>query len=243
MGLNFLLKFLHHRNFPVVWPKSIWAQSGRKHLTFRLRSRYSTTAPLHPCVCKAITFMCSLPGFSGRFCSYRKPNFPAVSGSYLPGFYGRICSYWQSNFLGSGPPDQPSFALGRTICLSELWNSWISELCSRPRYGLSENSWLSPFCLRLKYAPVWTLEPMIIISMLHTKIYTFLDSGRNVGLFGVGKGYSAPSLNTSRTKKLVCPLPMLMRSWKADHWSLISDQPCFATGREKCLSGLWNSIF
>jgi hypothetical protein len=42
--------------------------------------------------------MCSLPGFSGRFCSYRKPNFPAVSGSYLPGFSGCICSYWQPNF-------------------------------------------------------------------------------------------------------------------------------------------------
>jgi hypothetical protein len=39
-----------------------------------------------------------LPGFSGRICSYRKPNFPAVSGSYLPGFSGRICSYWQPNF-------------------------------------------------------------------------------------------------------------------------------------------------
>ncbi len=37
--------------------------------------------------------------FSGLFCSYRKPNFPAVSGSYLPGFSGRICSYWQRNFL------------------------------------------------------------------------------------------------------------------------------------------------
>jgi hypothetical protein len=51
--------------------------------------------------------MCSLPGFSGRFCSYRKPNFPAVSGSYLPGFSSRICSYWQPNFpavLGSYLP-------------------------------------------------------------------------------------------------------------------------------------------
>jgi hypothetical protein len=36
--------------------------------------------------------------FFGRFCSYRKPNFPAVSGSSLPGFSGRICSYWQPNF-------------------------------------------------------------------------------------------------------------------------------------------------
>jgi hypothetical protein len=67
-------------------------------LTFRLQSRYSTTAPLHPCICKVITFMCCLPGFSDGFCSYRKPNFPAVSGSYLPGFSGRICSYWQPNF-------------------------------------------------------------------------------------------------------------------------------------------------
>jgi hypothetical protein len=40
-----------------------------------------------------------LPAFSGRICSYWQPNFPAVSGSYLPGFSGRICSYWQPNFL------------------------------------------------------------------------------------------------------------------------------------------------
>jgi hypothetical protein len=46
--------------------------------------------------------MSSLPGFSGRFCSYRKPNFPAVSGSYLLGFSGRICSYWQPNFPAVG---------------------------------------------------------------------------------------------------------------------------------------------
>ncbi len=98
MSLNFLLKFLRHRNFPVVWRKSIWAQGGREPLTFRLRSRYSTTAPLHPCVCNFIIFMCCLPGFSGHFCSNRKPNFPAVSGSYLPGFSGRICSCWQPNF-------------------------------------------------------------------------------------------------------------------------------------------------
>jgi hypothetical protein len=39
-----------------------------------------------------------LPGFSGRICSYWQPNFPAVSGSYLPGFSGRICRYWQPNF-------------------------------------------------------------------------------------------------------------------------------------------------
>ncbi len=43
---------------------------------------------------------CSLLGFSGSFCSYRKPNFPAVSGSYLPGFSCRICSYWKPIFSG-----------------------------------------------------------------------------------------------------------------------------------------------
>jgi hypothetical protein len=52
--------------------------------------------------------MFSLPGFSGCFCSYRKPNFPAVSGSYLPGFSSRICSYWQPNF----PPVSGSYLPG-----------------------------------------------------------------------------------------------------------------------------------
>ncbi len=42
--------------------------------------------------------LCSFLGFSGRFCSFWQPNFPAESGSYLPGFSGRICSYWQPNF-------------------------------------------------------------------------------------------------------------------------------------------------
>jgi hypothetical protein len=98
LGLIFLLSFLRHRNFPVLQRKSSWAQGGREPLTFRLRNRCSTTAPLLPCICEAITFMCSLQGFSGRFCSYRKPNFPAVSGSYLPGFSGRICSYWSRIF-------------------------------------------------------------------------------------------------------------------------------------------------
>ncbi len=42
--------------------------------------------------------LCSCLGFSGRFCSYWQPNFPAISGSYLPGFSGRICSYWQPDF-------------------------------------------------------------------------------------------------------------------------------------------------
>jgi hypothetical protein len=55
-----------------------------------------------------------LPGFSGRFCSYRKPNFPAVSGSYLPGFSGRICNYWQPNFPAVSDSYLPVFS-GR-IC-------------------------------------------------------------------------------------------------------------------------------
>ncbi len=83
-------------------------------MTLRLRIRYSTTAPLHPCIYEVITFMCSLPGFSGRFCSYRKPNFPAVSGSYLPGFSGRICSYCQPNFPAVSGSYLPGFS-GR-IC-------------------------------------------------------------------------------------------------------------------------------
>ncbi len=57
--------------------------------------------PLRHCslVCKMQWHsVCSLLGFSGHFCSYRKPNFPAISGSSLPGFSGGICSYWQPNF-------------------------------------------------------------------------------------------------------------------------------------------------
>jgi hypothetical protein len=48
--------------------------------------------------------------FSGRFCGYQKPNFPAVSGSYLPGFYGRICIYWQPNFLAVSGSYFPGFS-------------------------------------------------------------------------------------------------------------------------------------
>ncbi len=58
--------------------------------------------PLRHCslVCKMQWHLfCSLLEFSSHFCSYWKPNFQAVSGSYLPGFSGRICSYWQPNFL------------------------------------------------------------------------------------------------------------------------------------------------
>ncbi len=58
--------------------------------------------------------VCSLLGFSGRFCKYRKPNFPAVSGSYLPGFSGHICSYWQPNFPAVSSSYLPGFS-GR-IC-------------------------------------------------------------------------------------------------------------------------------
>ncbi len=57
--------------------------------------------PLRHCILVYIMLwhsLCSLLGFSGRFCSYWQPNFPAVSGSYLPGFSGCICSYWQPDF-------------------------------------------------------------------------------------------------------------------------------------------------
>jgi hypothetical protein len=55
--------------------------------------------------------------FPGRFCSYWKPNFPAVSGSYLPGFYGRICSYWQSYF----PAVSGSYLLGFSGRICSYW--------------------------------------------------------------------------------------------------------------------------
>ncbi len=58
--------------------------------------------PLRHCILKQTTLwhsMWSFLEFSGRFCSYWQPNFPAESGSYLPGFSGHICSYWQPNFL------------------------------------------------------------------------------------------------------------------------------------------------
>ncbi len=59
------------------------------------------TLPLRHCILvlkKLWHSLCSLLGFSGRFCRYWKPNFPAVSGSYLLGFSGRIYSYWQPDF-------------------------------------------------------------------------------------------------------------------------------------------------
>ncbi len=57
--------------------------------------------PLRHCTLVYITLwhsLCSLLGLFSRFRSYRKPNFLAVSGSYLPGFSGRSCSYWQLDF-------------------------------------------------------------------------------------------------------------------------------------------------
>ncbi len=54
--------------------------------------------------------LCYLLRFSGRFCCYRKPNFPAVSGSYLPGFSGLICSYWQPNFPALSGSYLPGFS-------------------------------------------------------------------------------------------------------------------------------------
>jgi hypothetical protein len=73
---------------------------------------HCTTAAL----CVRLKDIHSLPllVFSGRFCSYRKLNFPAVSGSYLPGFSSCICSYWQLNFPAVSGSYLPGFS-GR-IC-------------------------------------------------------------------------------------------------------------------------------
>jgi hypothetical protein len=66
-----------------------------------------------------------LPGFSGRICSYRQPNFPAVSGSYLSGFSGRICSYWQPNFPAVSVVTCRTFSgtrrPGFSSCICCLW--------------------------------------------------------------------------------------------------------------------------
>ncbi len=105
-----MLSFLRHRNFPAVKWKNVWAQGRREPPTFRLWSRCSTTAPLKPCIYNLKNSVCFLLGFSGRFFSYRKPNFPAVSGSYLPGFSGRICSYWQPNFPAVSGSYLPGFS-------------------------------------------------------------------------------------------------------------------------------------
>jgi hypothetical protein len=63
--------------------------------------------------------LCSILGFSGRFCSYWKPNFPAVSGSYLLGFSGRICSYLQPNF-----PATPGVTCRDFPAVSAVTGSW-----------------------------------------------------------------------------------------------------------------------
>ena len=49
MGLNFLLSFLRHRNFPAVFWKNNCAQVGREPPILRLPTQYSTNAPLLPC--------------------------------------------------------------------------------------------------------------------------------------------------------------------------------------------------
>ncbi len=88
----------------------MFEQGRREPTTFRLWTRCSTTAPLQPCMWDAAQWACFLLGFSGRFCTYLKPNFPAVSGSYLPGFSGRICSYWQPNFPAVSGSYLPGFS-------------------------------------------------------------------------------------------------------------------------------------
>jgi hypothetical protein len=68
--------------------------------------------------------------FSSHFCSYRKPNFPAVSGSYLPGFSGRICSYWQPNFPAISGSYLPGFS-GRICCYWQPNFPAVSVVTSR----------------------------------------------------------------------------------------------------------------
>ncbi len=64
--------------------------------------------------------LCSFLGFSSRFCSYWKPNFPAISVSYLRGFSGRICSYWQPNFPAVSGSYLPGFPAVSAVTGSQI---------------------------------------------------------------------------------------------------------------------------
>jgi hypothetical protein len=67
--------------------------------TFRLQTRYSSTAPLHPCYEIFWPFLLLLAaGFSGRICLYW-PGFSGRICSSWPGFSGRFCCYWPRDFL------------------------------------------------------------------------------------------------------------------------------------------------
>ncbi len=59
----------------MFWKKT-GAQAGREPPTFRLLTRYSSTAPLHPYL---IVSVASIMRLSGRFFSYWQQGFPAVS--------------------------------------------------------------------------------------------------------------------------------------------------------------------
>ncbi len=107
--------------------ESVWAQVGPN---LRPSDYEPGVLPLRHCslVCRTQWHsLCSLLGFSSRISSYRKPNFPAVSGSYLPGFSGRICSYWQPNFRTVSGSYLPGFS-GRTCSYWQVNTS--GRICS-----------------------------------------------------------------------------------------------------------------
>ncbi len=114
MALKFLLSFCATGIFRRCNGKVIQHRVGAN---LRTSDYEPGVLPLRHCslVCKMqLHSYCSLLGFSGSFCIYRKPNFPAVSGSYFPGFSGCICSYWKPNFPAVSGSYLPGFS-GR-IC-------------------------------------------------------------------------------------------------------------------------------
>ncbi len=128
-GCRWLISYIEQKKFLACGPEFSVEFSAPPEFSGGVTEKYLSTGRARtsdlqimnqafyhcPLVCKTQWHsFCSLLGFSGRFCSYRKLNFPAVSGSYLPGFSGRICSYWQPNFPAVSGSYLPGFS-GR-IC-------------------------------------------------------------------------------------------------------------------------------
>ncbi len=167
------LNFLRHQNFPVVYLKNTWAQAGRDPSTFRL---WTDTLPLRHCILVQIKLWHSLSlllEFSGRFCSYWQPNFPAVSGSYLPGFSGSTCSYWQ--------PDFPAVSVD--TCLNFLALPFLARECKKSPSRDQKAGIFQPYLLFL----VWIFRRSFSGMGNFKKLY-----GRQTNCSGIDSGIFCP---------------------------------------------------
>jgi hypothetical protein len=91
-----------------------WARTSDLQIMNQVFYHCATTALYYG---RKYNFSLPLLIFPGRFCSYWKPNFPAVSGSYLPAFAGRFYSYWQPNF----PAVSGSYLRGFSSRICSYW--------------------------------------------------------------------------------------------------------------------------